>query len=120
MIEWTMSVSSVLDYIKMFFFLCTGVGGYIQCREYTNSPNHQVSLCIDRNTGTYTYRYMPNIRLYVHHGSVIAYIYCHAILLEKLVSLLPLEKKYIITLARLHIFTHMKVMNRIYLDCERL
>lgn len=53
MIEWTMSVSSVLDYIKMFFFLCTGVGGYIQCREYTNSPNHQVSLCIDRNTGTY-------------------------------------------------------------------
>lgn len=63
---------------------------------------------------------MPNIRLYVHHWSVIAYIYCHAILLERLVSLLPLEKKNIITLARLHIFTHMKVMNRIYLDCERL
>lgn len=63
---------------------------------------------------------MLNIRLYVHYGSVIAYIYCHAILLGKLVSLLPLEKKNIITLAHLHIFTHMKVMNRIYLDFERL
>lgn len=121
MIEWTMSVSSVLDYIKMFFcFLCTGVGGYIQCREYTNSPNHQVSLCRQEYRYIYTYRYMPNIRLYVHHGSVIAYIYCHAILLERLVSLLPLEKINIITLAHLHTFTHMKVMNRIYLDCERL
>lgn len=49
---------------------------------------------------------MPNIRLYVHHGSVIAYIYCHAILLEKLVSLLPLEKKYDNTGPFAHFYTH--------------
>lgn len=106
MIEWTMSVSSVLDYIKMFFFLCTGVGGYIQCREYTNSPNHQVSLCRQVYRYIYTYRYMPNIRLYVHHGSVIAYIYCHAILLERLVSLLPLEKIYDNSGPFAHFYTH--------------
>lgn len=107
MIEWTMSVSSVLDYIKMFFcFLCTGVGGYIQCREYTNSPNHQVSLCRQEYRYIYTYRYMPNIRLYVHRGSVIAYIYCHAILLENLVSLLPLEKIYYNTGPFAHFDTH--------------
>lgn len=63
---------------------------------------------------------MPNIRLYVHHGSVIAYIYCHAILLGKTRIFIAFRKKYIITLAHLHIFTHMKVMNRIYLDCDRL
>lgn len=119
MIEWTMSVSSVLDYIKMFFFFVQVLGGTYSVESTQILPITRW-VFVDRNTGTYTYRYMPNIRLYVNHGSVIAYIYCHAILLEKLVSFIACRKKKIITLAHLHIFTHMKVMNRIYLDCERL
>lgn len=44
----------------------------------------------------------------MHHGSVIAYIYCYAILLENLVSLLPLEKKilYYNTGPLAHFYTH--------------
>lgn len=42
----------------------------------------------------------------MHRGSVIAYIYCHAILLENLVSLLPLEKIYYNTGPFAHFYTH--------------
>lgn len=95
MIEWIMLVLLVLDYIKMFFcFFCIGVGGYIQCREYMNFFNYQVSFCVDRYIGIYIYRYMFNIRLYVYYGFVIVYIYCYVILLEKFLFLLFVEKKY--------------------------
>lgn len=107
MIEWTMSVSSVLDYIKMVFFFFVQVLGGTYSVESTRILPITRWVFVDRYTGTYTYRYMTNIRLYVHHGSVIAYIYCYAILLENLVSLLPVEKKiYYNTGPFAHFYTH--------------